>query len=90
MERYVIERNMPGAGKMSGEDARKGTARSLEVLKDLGPGVQWVESFVTDDKVYCVYVADSPELIRKHAELSGFPADRISAVRRTMDPTTTH
>ena len=90
MERYVIERNMPGAGKMSSEDAHKGAARSLEVLKDLGPGVQWVESFVTDDKVYCVYVADSPELIRKHAELSGFPADRISAVRRTMDPTTTH
>ena len=88
MPKYVIERNMPGAGALSAHELQAASQTSCGVLRDLGPQIQWVESYVTDDKVYCVYVADSPELIRKHAELSGIPVTRITEVPRIIDPLT--
>lgn len=88
MPRYVIERNIPGAGKLSGADLRGISAKSCAVLNQLGPTIQWVQSYVTDDKVYCVYLAPSEALIREHAQLGGFPANRISEVREMIDPTT--
>ena len=88
MPRFVIEREIPGAGKRSPQELRGISQKSCEVLRELGPDVQWVESYVTDDKVYCVYVAPSEEAIREHARRGGFPANRISAIRRMIDPTT--
>jgi hypothetical protein len=88
MPKYVIERNIPGAGKLGAEELRAVSERSCTVLRELGPSIQWVESYVTDDKLYCVYIAPSAELIREHAGRGGFPADRIAEVRRVIDPTT--
>src|SRR4029450_4865818 len=88
MPRFVIERDMPGAGRMSVEELRSVTEKSCGVLRGLGPQIQWVESYVTDDKVYCVYIADNEEVIREHARISGFPADCISRVRSVVDPPT--
>ena len=88
MPKYVIERNIPGAGDLSSQDLGGIAQKSCNVLGALGPEIQWVHSYVTDDKIYCVYVAPSEDLIRKHAEQGGFPADRISAIRTTIDPTT--
>ncbi|MBI2460581.1 MAG: DUF4242 domain-containing protein [Candidatus Rokubacteria bacterium] len=88
MSRYVIERDLPGAGKLSPEELRAISQKSCSVLGKLGPKIQWVESYVTDDKVYCVYIAPSPELVREHARQGGFPANRISEVRSVIDPTT--
>jgi hypothetical protein len=88
MPKYVIERSIPGAGALSGQDLRNISQKSCAVLRDLGPRVQWLQSYVTDDKVYCVYIAPSEEDVREHARRGGFPADRISAVRRMIDPTT--
>lgn len=86
MPKYVIEREIPNAGKLSEEELKDVSLRSLAVLEKLGPRIQWIHSFVTDDKVYCVYLAPDEETIRAHAEQVGLPANRISAVRRLLDP----
>jgi hypothetical protein len=87
MPKYVIERELEGAGDLSPE-ALKGVAQtSCGVLREMGPEISWVHSYVTDDKVYCVYIAPDEETIREHAQRGGFPADRISQVRATIDPT---
>jgi len=88
MHKFVIERELPGAGSLSAETLRGISQKSCGVLKELGPQIQWVESFVTDDKIYCVYLAPNEELIREHAKRGGFPANRISQVRTIIDPTT--
>ena len=86
--KFVIEREIPGAGKLSAAELQQISATSCGVLRALGPSIQWVESYVTDDKVYCVYNAPSEALIREHASKGGFPANRISRVQRIIDPTT--
>ena len=88
MPKYVIEREVPGIGKSSAEELREASAKSCGALKQLNGEVQWLESFVTPDKTYCVYIAPSEELVRKHAELSGFPANKISVVNAVIDPST--
>jgi hypothetical protein len=88
MPKYVIERELPGAGKLTTAELRAISAKSRDVLSTLGPSIQWVESYVTDDKIYCVYNAPNEDLIRQHAQQGGFPADRISRVREIIDPTT--
>jgi uncharacterized protein DUF4242 len=88
MPKYVIEREIPDAGKMSREQLQAVSEKSCSVLSNLGPQIQWVESYVTDDKLYCVYVAPNEEIIREHARQGGFPANRISKVRAVIDPTT--
>jgi hypothetical protein len=88
MPKYVIEREIPNAGKLTPQELQGISQKSCGVLQKLGPQVQWVESFVTDDKVYCVYIAPNEETIREHARQGGFPANRISAVRSIIDPTT--
>lgn len=87
MPKYVIEREIPGAGNIPAEDHRAAAQNSLRVVRDLGPGIQWVESFVTDDKIYCIYIAPNKEMIQEHAEKAGIPANRISEVRAVIDPT---
>ena len=86
MPEYVIERNVPGAGQLTEEQIRDISVRSLEVLKGLGPQIQWLHSYVTDDRIYCVYLAPDEESVREHARQAGVPANRISAVRRLVDP----
>ena len=88
MPKYVIERELPGAGSLSAEQLQGISRKSCGVLNELGPQVQWLESFVTDDKIYCVYIAPSEEMVREHAKRGGFPANRISQVRTIIDPTT--
>ena len=88
MPQFVIERDMPGLGGLSSGDLKGASQKSCSVLRDLGPEVQWVHSYVTDDKIYCIYRAPNEDLIRQHAEIAGFPASRISEVRATIDPTT--
>ena len=88
MPKYVIERELPGAGKLTREQLREVAQKSNGILHTLGPKIQWVESYVVDDKLYCVYNAPSPQLIEEHAKCGGFPANRISQVRAIMDPTT--
>ncbi|HEV2565814.1 MAG TPA: DUF4242 domain-containing protein [Microvirga sp.] len=88
MPQFVIERNMPGIGKSSAADMQQASRASCNVLRDLGPDVQWVHSYVTDDKIYCVYRAPDERLIREHAQKTGLPADSIAQVRRVIDPTT--
>ena len=88
MPKYVIEREIPGAGNLTPEEWKALSQKSCNVIRQMGPEIQWVESFVTDDKVYCVYVAPNLETIRQHAAQGGFPANRISQVRRVIDPTT--
>jgi hypothetical protein len=88
MPKYVIERDLPGAGNLTPEQLRGISQKSCSVLQRLGPEVQWVHSYVTDDKIYCVYIAPSEELVRKHAQEGGFPANKISQVRGVIDPTT--
>ena len=88
MPKYVIERSIPGAGKLSSDELHAIAQKSCGVLDNLGPKIQWQESFVTDDKIYCIYIADSEEAVRRHGELGGFPVDRVSEVRRMIDPTT--
>ena len=88
MPRYVIERELPGAGKLSDEELQGVAQKSCSVLRELGPEIHWVQSYVTDDKIYCVYLAPNAQLIREHAEKGGFPANRISEVRAVIDPTT--
>jgi len=88
MPKFVIERNIPGAGKLTPAELQAISATSCGVLRDLGPSIQWVHSYVTDDKIYCVYQAPDEALVRKHAQLGGFPADQVCAVRRVIDPAT--
>ncbi|WP_133479173.1 DUF4242 domain-containing protein [Cognatilysobacter segetis] len=88
MPRYVIERNIPGAGSLSPQELKAISQKSCSVLDELGPHIQWVQSYVTDDRVYCVYTAPSEALIREHATRGGFPADRISKVSSIIDPVT--
>ena len=86
MPEYVIERDVPGAGQFTQEQIREVSLRSLEVLKGLGPQIQWLHSYVTDDRIYCVYLAPDEETVREHARQAGVPANRISMVRRLVDP----
>jgi hypothetical protein len=88
MPKFVIERELPGAGKLSPQELKAVSQKSCGVLKQMGPQIQWVQSYVTDDKIYCVYVAPDADAVRKHAEQGGFPANRISQVRSVIDPTT--
>lgn len=88
MPKYVIEREIPGAGKMTPEELRGISKKSCDVLRKMGPEIQWLESYVTDDKLYCVYIAPSADAVKQHATQGGFPANRISEVRRMIDPTT--
>lgn len=88
MPQFVIEREMPGAGKLSRDELKGASQTSCNVLRDLGPEIQWDHSYVTDDKIYCVYNAPSADLIRQHAETAGFPANSIAEVRTIIDPTT--
>jgi hypothetical protein len=87
MPKYIIERELPGAGNLSPQEIRGISQKSNQVLEALGPQIQWVESYVTDDKIYCVYISPNEELIKKHAQQGGFPANKISEVKRTIDPT---
>jgi len=86
MPQFVIEREIPGAGSLTEEQIREVSLRSLETLKEMGPQIQWLHSYVTEDKVYCVYIAPDENSIREHARRAGIPADRVSAVRRLIDP----
>ena len=88
MPKYVIEREIPEAGKLSGEQLRAISQKSCGVLQNLGPQIQWIESYVTDDKIYCVYIAPNEEMVREHAKQGGFPANRVSEVKQVIDPTT--
>jgi cell division inhibitor SulA len=85
---FVIEREIPGAGTLSETQIRDIVLQSLETLKEMGPQIQWLHSYVTEDKLYCLYLAPDEESIREHARRSGIPADRVAAVRRLIDPTT--
>lgn len=88
MPKYVIEREIPGAGNLSQQELQGISQTSCSVLQKLGPDIQWVESYVTGDKVYCVYIAPNEDLIREHARQGGFPANRISEIKSIIDPTT--
>jgi hypothetical protein len=88
MPKFVIERDIPGAGKLSPAELKSVSQKSCGVLSSLGPSVQWVHSYVTDDRIYCVYHAKDESLVRRHAELGGFPANRIARVLTIIDPTT--
>ena len=88
MPQFVIERDMAGVGALGPEELKGASQGSCSVLRQLGPEIQWVHSYVTDDKIYCIYRAPSEDLIRQHAETAGFPANSIARVRATIDPTT--
>lgn len=88
MRKYVIERTVPGAGGMTGQQLAELAGASNEVLRGLGPDIQWIESQVVDDKIYCLYAASSEEIVREHARRGGFPADSVRRVEATIDPTT--
>ncbi len=88
MPKYVIEREIPEAGKLSAEQLQAISQKSCGVLENLGPKIQWIQSYVTDDKVYCVYIAPNEEMVREHAKQGGFPANRVSEVKAVIDPTT--
>lgn len=88
MPKYVIEREIPDAGKLSGQELQAISQKSCGVLCNLGPQIQWVQSYVTDNKIYCVYIAPNEETVREHAKQGGFPANSISEVRAVIDPTT--
>lgn len=88
MPKYVIERNIPNAGSLSASDLKAVSQKSCGVLRELGPAIQWVQSYVTGDKVYCVYIAPDEQAIREHAARGGFPADRISEITAIIDPAT--
>ena len=88
MPKFVIEREMPGAGSLSAAQLQAASQTSCGVLRELGPQIQWVESYVTPDKIYCIYVAPNRQMIEEHAKRGGFPANRISEIKATIDPTT--
>jgi hypothetical protein len=87
MHKYIIERTIPGAGKLSGEEMAGISAKSLAVLRELGPDVQWLQTYVTGDKLFCVYIAKNAENVREHAKRGGFPVDVVHEVRCIIDPT---
>ena len=87
MPKYVIEREIPGVGNLTPDEAQGVAQKSCSVLNKLGPSIQWVHSYVTADKIYCVYIAPNEEMVREHAKQGGFPANRISEVKLTIDPT---
>jgi len=88
LRKFVIEREIPKVGTLEREHLRAAAAKSNSALRDLGPDIQWVESFVTEDRTYCIYLAKDEAIIRKHAEISGFPANKVVEVKRMIDPTT--
>lgn len=88
MKRYMIERDIPKVGSLNGEQLKGAAAKSNEALRELGTDVQWITSFVSEDKTFCVYLAKDEEIIKKHAELSGFPANKITELSGSIDPTT--
>lgn len=88
MPKYVIEREIPGAGNLSADELHAISQKSCSVLSRMGPQIQWVQSYVTDDKIYCVYIAPNEEMVLEHAAQGGFPANRVSEVRSVIDPTT--
>ena len=88
MPKYVIEREIPGAGRLTAEQLQSISQTSCGVLLEMGPSINWVHSYVTDDKIYCVYIAPSEAMVREHAKLGGFPANRVSQVFDVIDPTT--
>ena len=88
MPKFVIEREIPGLGKMSDAELREVSQKSVGILKQMGPEIQWLQSYVTGDKLYCVYLAPDEATVLEHARRGGFPANRVSAVRRMIDPTT--
>jgi len=88
MPKFVIKREIPGAGKLTAEQLQGISQTSCGVLRELGPQIQWVQSFVTDDKIYCVYIAPDEDTVRKHAQMGGFPANKVAQVRAVIDPTT--
>ena len=88
MPKYVIEREIPEAGKLSAEQLQAISQKSCAVLENLGPKIQWIQSYVTDDKIYCVYIAPNEEMVREHAKQGGFPANRVSEIKQVIDPTT--
>lgn len=88
MPKYVIEREVPGVGKLSPHEMQAISQTSCGVLQKLGPSIQWIQSYVTDDKIYCVYIAPNEEIVREHARQGGFPANNVSEVKAVIDPTT--
>jgi hypothetical protein len=90
LSKFIIERDIPEVGSLEREQLRGAAAKSNEVLRQLGPDIQWLESFVAANKTFCVYLAKDEDIIRKHAEISGFPASKITEVRKMIDPTTEH
>ena len=88
MPKYVIEREIPEAGKLSADQLQAISQKSCGVLENLGPKIQWLQSYVTDDKIYCVYIAPNEEMVREHAKQGGFPANRVSQIKQVIDPTT--
>jgi Protein of unknown function (DUF4242) len=88
MPKFLIEREIPGAGRMPPEELQAISQKSCSVLRNLGPEIQWVHSYVTDDKIYCVYIAPNEQMVREHARQGGFPANRVSEIKSTIDPTT--
>ncbi len=88
MPKFVIERDIPEAGRLSSEQLQAISQKSCGVLREMGAQIQWVQSYVSDDKIYCIYVAPDEDAVRKHAQLGGFPANRISRIRSVIDPTT--
>ena len=90
MKKYMIEREIPKVGSLEREQLQEAAARSNQVLRQLGPNIQWSESFLTADKMFCVYLAKDEALIRRHADLSGFPATKITEIGQMIDPTTAH
>ena len=88
MPKFVIEREIPDAGKLSSDELHAISQKSCGVLREMGPEIQWVQSYVTDDKIYCIYIAPDEATVRKHAQQGGFPANRVSQVRTVIDPTT--
>jgi len=85
--KYVIERDIPNAGSLTGHESQAISQKSCSVVRNLGPQIQWLHSYVTDDKIYCVYIAPNEEMVREHAKQGGFPANRVSEVKRMIDPT---
>ena len=88
MPKFLIEREIPGAGNLSADELHAISQKSCGVLSNMGPQIQWVESYVTDDKIYCVYIAPNEEMVHEHARQGGFPANRVSEIKSVIDPTT--
>jgi hypothetical protein len=88
MPKFIIERELPGAGNLSAADLRGISQKSCSVLREMGPAIQWVQSYVTGDSIYCIYIAPDAETVREHARRGGFPAQRVTEIRTSIDPTT--